>query len=231
MSYPKFSGNCPRNVRKDAKYTIRSGKNSPLVTIVYQAGNDERWYPSTDEHPQLVEMVNKVKSAHSAGLNGSFYINEYHQVIVPVVDDENYYLAGTYGAPLQFEFEGKVISGRPIDLEGHPIAAGAIWPGPHAGIRYVLAASGKDVYYETGIPRKMTKRVVLSNLIGREKAAMAASLVCEYKGAGGRFYVNEFGCMFAPIEEEQQKWEYRYMGKIDMENWFPNPLDVESESS
>ena len=39
-------------------------------------------------------MVNAVKTARGQAPNGSFYINEYKQVIVPVVGSTDYYLAG-----------------------------------------------------------------------------------------------------------------------------------------
>ena len=53
-------------------------------------------------------MVNAVKTAQGQAPNGSFYINEYKQVIVPVVDSVDYFLAGTYDRPLRFEFEGRL---------------------------------------------------------------------------------------------------------------------------
>ena len=231
MSSPKFIGNCPHNVSKDAKYTIRSGENGPLVTIIYDTGQGEIWYPSTDEHPKLVEMVNEVKREHSAGLNGSFYLNEYHQVIVPVIGDDNYYLAGTYSEPLKFEFEGKIISGESVDLDGNPISPGDVWPGPHAGIPYLLKAGGKDIYYKLQIRPNVIKKVFLSEEISRGKASITASLVCAHKGVdGGRFYVNEFGCIFSPLEK-QEVWEYTYIGRLDMQNWFPKPPDANSGDS
>src|SRR5215469_806328 len=117
---------------------------------------------TTKEHPALAEMVNEVKTAHGPGPYGPFYINEYKQLIVPVGEAAQYYLAGTYEAPPHFEFEGKTISGKPVDLNGQPLRPGDTWVGPHAGIPYVLAASGDDIYYRT-VPRpNVEKRVKLS---------------------------------------------------------------------
>ena len=72
---------------------------------------------------------------------------KHKQVIVPVGDAAQYYLAGTYDEPLRFEFEGKTISGEPVNLNGKPLQPGDTWTGPHAGIPYVLTAAGDDVYY------------------------------------------------------------------------------------
>ena len=82
--FPIFTGNCPGNVAKDAKYSVRSGPGGPVVGLTYRAEDDERWHATTDEHTALVNMVNAIKIAYTGKPNGAFYINEYRQVIVPV---------------------------------------------------------------------------------------------------------------------------------------------------
>jgi len=159
-TFAVFPGNCPRNVSKDAKYGVR--RTDGRVGLTYISGDDERWHMTTKEHPALAEMVNEVKTAHGTGPGGPFYINEYKQVIVPVGDAAQYYFAGTYDAPLLFEFEGKTISGEPLDLNGSPLRPGDTWVGPHAGIPYVLAATGNDVYYRTFPRPGVERRVKLS---------------------------------------------------------------------
>ena len=138
---------------------------------------------TTKAHPELADMVNDVKRTHGTGPNGPFYINEYKQVIVPVGDEAQYYFAGTYDAPLQFEFEGKTISGEPLDLDGKPLRPGDTWTGPHAGIPYVLAAAGNDVYYRTFPRPNVEKRVKLSAEKGRSAAEQIARLLSAFKGA------------------------------------------------
>jgi len=126
-TFAVFQGNCPKNVAKDAKYSVKSGEDGPVVKIIYQTTEGEKWHASTEDHPALVNMVNEVKISLGQPPNGSFYINEYKQVIVPVVNKESYYLAGAYEKPLKFEFEGKIISGEPVDLDGNPINSGDDW--------------------------------------------------------------------------------------------------------
>ena len=46
----EFKGNCPKNVNKDAKYTVRSHNGQYVVGITYQSDNGERWFPFTQEH-------------------------------------------------------------------------------------------------------------------------------------------------------------------------------------
>src|SRR5438105_2465404 len=94
--FPLFSGNCPRNVNKDAKYCVRRGPSGTVIGLLYCTANGERWHMSTEAHPKLVEMVNAVKMKYGDAPYGPYYINEYHQVIVPVGEGPVYYLAGKY---------------------------------------------------------------------------------------------------------------------------------------
>lgn len=220
-TFPIFQGNCPRNVAKDAKYSVKSGKGTPVVTLTYNTNDDERWYVTTEEHPDLVNMVNRVKIDISDTPFGSFYINEYKQVIVPAVGSNDYYLAGTYETALRFEFEGKVISGDPNDLEGNPLSVGDTWVGPHPGIPYILCAGGNDIKYTMQPRPNVEKTIKLSKVLGKEPAQKVASMISQFKGhSGGRFYVNEFCSIFAPIDEGYE-WRYVYLGKLDLSTWFP----------
>lgn len=219
--FPVYHGNCPRNVSKDAKYSVRSGKTGPVIALTFCTDDDERWYMTTEKHAELVAMVNAVKTAHGAPPNGSFYINEYKQVIVPVVDSETYYLAGNYERPLRFEFEGQTLSGEPVDLSGNPLSPGHEWLGPHPGIPYVLAAGGKDIYYSSRPRPNVEKRFMLGKAIGADAALEVASQIRAVKGfAGGCFYVNEFRSIFAPVQEGFE-WRYLYIGTLDLDRWFP----------
>src|SRR5829696_2314947 len=103
-TFSTFPGNCPHNVSKDAKYSVRCIDSH--VFLLYATAEGELWRMSTKAHPALAEMVNDVKRTHGSSDNGPFYINEYKQVIVPVGESAQYYFAGTYNEPLRFEFEG-----------------------------------------------------------------------------------------------------------------------------
>lgn len=222
--YPEFLGNCPRNVARDAKYRTRSAgarRGGSLVELVYRATEDERWYPTTEDHPNLCEMVNAVKLSLNLPPNGSFYINEYQQVIVPTIDSDRYYYAGQYKKALEFEIEGNTLSGEALDADGKPLSPGDAWNGPHPGIPYILTAGGNDIKYKTR-PRPQVERTIrLSKEIGIGRANAVAESIQRVKGfSGGRFYVNEFRAIFAPVLRASS-WEYIYIGKLNMENWFP----------
>ncbi len=222
-TFPRFVGNCPRNVSKDAKYGVRSGKDGPVVALTYRAQDDERWYATTEKHPGLVQKVNAVKLSSGLPPNGSFYINEYKQIIVPMVGSDDYFLGGKYEQPLRFEFEGKILSGEAIDLEGNPLAPGDTWTGPHPGIPYLLSAGGDDIKYTIQPRPNVEQERKLSKVIGRDAAQAVASTIRSVKGyAGGRFYVNEFRTIFAPIQEGRD-WRYVYVGQLNLSAWFPEP--------
>jgi len=219
--YPVFRGNCPRTVSKDAKYSVRSSPKGPVVGLTYSTLDAERWYMTTEAHPALVSMVNAVKTAQGNQPNGAFYINEHKQVIVPVVHSDAYYLAGTYEKPLRFEFEGKILSGEPIDLEGNPLNPGDEWIGPRPGIPYVLCAGGQDIKYVMTPRPNVERTVLLSKQVGRASAAQVADRIRAIKGySGGRFYINEWRVMFTRVEDDSE-WRYVYIGRLDpSEPWF-----------
>ena len=226
-TYKEFPGNCPRNVSKDAKYRIRTdptaGGRGTLVVLVYCAAEDEIWYPTTRDHPELEEMVNAVKIGLGQPPNGSFYINEYKQVIVPTGSSDTYYFAGRYEEPLQFEIEGRVLSGDAVDTDGKRLKPGDNWDGPHPGIPYILMAGREDIRYDVRVRPQVEQRIRLSAAIGSDKAAVVAQSIRRVKGfPGGRFYVNEFHTIFAPVSNGLDL-KYVYIGQLDLKNWFPEP--------
>jgi len=223
--FPLFTGNCPRTVSKDAKYGIVHDKRTRAlgVGLTYRTSDDddEQWHMTTVEHPDLVAMVNAVKVQHGDGPNGPFYINEFKQVIVPVGKPVQYYYAGKYEAPLRFHYNGRTISGEPIDQSGKPMQPGDLWTGPHAGIRYVLTTAGNDIYYKAWPQPEVSRKVKLSAKRGSSTAAQVARLLSLLKGpSGGRFYVNEFCCVFSPVSDDDG-FEYLYFGQLDLKCWFP----------
>lgn len=220
----RFEGNCPRNVARDAKYSVRREGGKYVVGLLYRATFREEWRPVNKEHPALVEMVNSVKVQHGTSAGGPFYINEYKQVIVPVSGTRDYYLAGEYTEPLEFEFEGQILSGNAIDLQGRPLQPGDMWVGPHPGIPYTLKAGAQDIIYRTEPRPRVTKEVWLSDYQDKVTVNQICTMVARVKGLeGGRFYINEFQQLFAPRNGENGV-QYVYIGRLDtLEQWFPKP--------
>src|SRR5215469_1543570 len=122
MDILKFPGNCPRNVAKDAKYSVRArGQVGPAISIIYKTNDGERFYLATSDHQELVRMVSSIKEEFRGGPLGPFYINEYRQVIVPAGSAGEYYYAGEYYEDLEFAFNGGILSGSPVNATGQPL--------------------------------------------------------------------------------------------------------------
>jgi len=172
MSLVKFEGNCPANVAKDAKYAVRHGemRGQSVIGLTYRAPEREKWYATTEDHPDLVNMVNEVKLQLTGTPHGAFYINEFRQVIVPAVGSKDYYLAGEYDSDLKFEFEGKILTGKPVKLDGTPLQPGDTWEGPHPGIPYKLLAGAKDIAYTISPRPNVEKQIRLRDSVGKETA-------------------------------------------------------------
>jgi hypothetical protein len=219
-----YEGNWPGNVSSDAKYSIQVEEGKYVVGTKYRFDKRETWYPTTDGHPKLVEMVNRIKVAINDAKGGPFYINEFKQVLVPVGSLVVYYYAGDYSTPLVFEIDGHRLSGRATALDGTPLGPGMKWEGIHQGIPYVLTADGRDIYYEKRISPKRTRKYCLSDYVGEDRARELAAKIRRVKGfEGGRFYINEYRQLFTGMP-------YTYIGEQgDGDPWFPRPHSTPPE--
>lgn len=214
----RYPGNTPSNVAKDAKYSLRTGPSGGMeVQLVYRLNARERALLTTDRHEALVEQVNAVKRELTGQAGGSFYVNEYFDVIVPDGEGGGFY-AGTYEQLLVFDFEGTVISPVPPP----DVRPGDVWKGPHVGIRYKLHAGASDISYETKAGRIATTHA-LSDHVGSSAARSLARRLAAVKGdQGGRIYLNEAGHFFAPLTDSEGL-SYRYLGHLEDDPWFPPP--------
>jgi hypothetical protein len=187
------------------------------VRLIYQVSAGERELLSTDRHEPLVEMVNRAKVAGSGQPGGSFYINEYRDVLVPVPSGCVY--VGNYRKDLEFDFEGAVLG--PRAPEG--LSPGDEWPGPHVGVSYVLTADGNDIKYDEWLTPTRQRTVRLSTAIGVDAARSLASRLGRYKGkGGGRLYINEAYEFFSPVQGSNSLL-YIYLGGLEDDDWFPAP--------
>jgi len=221
MSLVKFEGLIPSTVAKDTKYSVHSAGEGYKIALLYRTSDGETWHMSNEEHSLLANMVNKVKTEVTGSPGGSFYINEFKQVLVKANDV--CYLAGEYDTPLKFEFDGKIISGEARNLDGKPLEPGDIWVGPHVGIIYILAAGGGDIKCKFKKSQDITVEKKLSQAVGLGEANKVARSIAKIKGnAGGRIYVNEFGNIFTP-KNSDDGIDYIYVGAIDYKSWFSKP--------
>ncbi len=199
-----YRGVWPQNVSRLAKFGVRSHEGLWRVCVLYDVGSGLRYLALDEERDDLAALVNGVKTTMGNAPGGAFYVNEYRHVIVPVDSGDgssHYYFAGYLNGELTFQFEGAPLSTRPVQPDGIPLAPGDQWVGPRPGIPYVLAAGGKDIYYETPaltdgdaptVRAMTTMRITLSRVLrNRELVARAVAPIAKIRGfQGGRFYVN-----------------------------------------
>ncbi|SPF49802.1 hypothetical protein SBDP1_830026 [Syntrophobacter sp. SbD1] len=240
-SHTLYRGVWPQVVSKLAKYAVRFIEGAWKITVLYEAGEGLLFLAVEGGGADLVSRINAVKTAMGSQPGGAFYINEYKHVIVPVKSDgssgtgSHYFYAGQFEGSLSFDFEGQQLTSKPVRPNGMQLSAGDRWVGPRPGIPYVLAAGGCDIYYETPaltdddppqIRPSMTRKVKLSKVLGdKHLVARAVRPIANLRGhTGGRFYVNEHGCIFTPVDAgDGNGIDYIYCGQIDSSAWFPEP--------
>ena len=85
-----FEGNTNTSVVKQGKYRVVHARDGFAVEVIVETSDGIRSFPTSREHPELIAMVNNVKGVSSGRDGGPFYINEWHQVIVPAGDPVKY---------------------------------------------------------------------------------------------------------------------------------------------
>jgi hypothetical protein len=236
-----YRGLWPQNVSKLAKYSVRFIDGTWKVTVLYEAAAGLRYLAVEGGGTDVASRINDVKKAFRDQPGGAFYVNEYRHIIVPVTGSlgsgtgSNYYYAGRLDLEFRFEFEGQLLTTRPIHPNGTSLTVGERWIGPRPGIPYVLAAGAGDNYYETPaltdedppkVRPSMKSRVQLSRVLSdRALVARACRPIADRRGhQGGRFYVNEYDAIFTPVDAgDGNGLDYIYCGQIDRSVWFPEP--------
>src|SRR5688500_5702679 len=74
MTLTRYWGYSPMRVGKDTKYSVTASGD---IKLEYQETARVRWLLATGDHPDLVEMVNRVKESLTGRVGGAFYINEF----------------------------------------------------------------------------------------------------------------------------------------------------------
>lgn len=209
-----YRGNSARGISRDARYAVLLDHK---IRLIYNVGQRESALLTTDAHPALVEMVNQAKRMGGSSGGGAFVINEFRHVLVPLLSGETLY-AGVYTRDLEFEFEGDLIS--PVAPPG--ISRGDLWPGPHAGIKYTLAAGASDIRYDRVTERGTSKQICLTDYHAKQEVAGLLEMFRAVKPMGGAIYINEAREFFAPVESANG-YERRYIGHLGHHPWFPLP--------
>ncbi len=158
------------------------------------------------------KSINKVKNGNAGRAGGSFHINEFGQVIVPVYGSyKRFWVGNVSGVPL---FDDPRTSGAEFSLfppEDTP--SGFSWDLPYVGMKFNLDGR-QSIYFQTeneDVKSKIRLAKPPKTLIKR---------IASIRGEGTpvRFIVNLHG---AVITKKEPDWEPVFVGFIDRSNWFP----------
>ena len=238
MSKPNiYTGNWPGNVSKTAKYTVKRDDSDWRVMVAYEVGI-ETIYPAVETaNSDIPEKVNEIKQRLGDSKAGTFYINEFKHLIVPIENGKDilYYFVDVIEKPdFGFEYDGRIITSEPVDRLGVSLAPGDSWIGPRPGIPYVLTAGGTDVYFERFVitaedpgmldkPKRRKKFRLSNEHTDREAMRNNISKIVKIKGdRGGRFYVNEHLAIFTP-KGTDDGLRFVYCGQLDLDGWYSEP--------
>ncbi|WBB47436.1 hypothetical protein O3597_20125 [Verrucosispora sp. WMMA2044] len=205
----------PSSTKTDAKYRVTADGH---IRLVYIVDRRERALLTTDQHSPLVKMVAEVKREHGEPPSGVFYINEWRHVLVKAGGGTWY--AGRYDQLLEFDLDETRIS--PV-APGH-LSPGDNWVGPRVGVKYILKASGDDIYCRRQIRPGRQRDEYLSDYLA--SASEVVRRWAKHKRAGGSIYINEARELFAPVGTDVVA--YTYLGRVPLDSWFPQP-DVDNE--
>lgn len=200
----------PLSHRGNGRYRI-SGDG--YVEIVVVRNGVVTHLRGTAPHPELAAMVASTTATQPPAMRPTYFcINEWRHVLVKI--DGVKVLAGRYDRSLDFERE----DGTNLAVEApRELRPGQEWTGSRVGMRYAIAATGKDVYARCQDATGTERKEYLSRYV--PEAAQWVSDWSKPKPGGGALYINESRELFGPAGEER----YIYFGYAPLDLWFPSP--------
>ncbi|MFX0202045.1 MAG: hypothetical protein ACFFCW_38525, partial [Candidatus Hodarchaeota archaeon] len=142
---------------------------------------------------------------------GRFFINEYRQVVKPHVSgDGRCYFVGEYpDAHFTFDVDGEEID----NSDDSNLDIGDPWPYQAVGVRYQFNAGRRDIYMKIEIDKETMYLLYLRGDLGINCQYLMDTLGRARNYKSGRFYVNEHGLIFTPVEVRWGEWEDIYVGR------------------
>jgi hypothetical protein len=202
LDYPWLD---PTLSKRNGRYRVMPDGSVELA--IHRDGVEVR-AAGLDPHPDLAALVQRCLGHDRASL---FAINEWQHVLLKVDGRTRY--AGRYDKPLRFLLDGRITSAT-APRGARP---GERWEGSRVGMRYTLAATGKDVYAKRRTADGAeTKEHLSAHLAACEPYVREWS---RYKPGGGAVYINEARELFGPLSED----EYVYLGYVPLDEWYPRP--------
>lgn len=171
----------------------------------------------------LARAVNDCKARYSYNGNpgGSFCINEFGIVLVPISTGGNGYILpqaiGRWTGELRFQtaapkYPGFADNGSIFSLNTD-MEPGERWPHPYIGMKYHLAERG-HIYYKLD---EADERSYPKAPKGNDEIIRRLRRIRGYGSLS--FLVNNHGIVLTKVNDDPV-----YVGRIDMKSWYPDPL-------
>ena len=222
----------------DHKYHVRRDPSTGdwNVAVKHRDTGDyylaEEWVFSESPCEDLVEAVNAVARKYNGQPGGSFYYNEYNQVLKPIGTEsgsELRYVGEFDECYFFFDLGDRGWDTRPSDLESCPngLEPGDEWWGPKCGVPYTIDSSGQ--IYRPSVQWFENEMVKVEDRLYLDRYASdyeeLSDAIMDAKGwSGGNFYVTEAGLIWAPYKK-RSGWGYAYAGflwhLVQKSEWFP----------
>jgi hypothetical protein len=211
--------------KKKSRPTIWNGfyaripGKSPIFHARSDGSGDIEWSPWRSDETlkstmaadsgviEMIEAINQAKSEKTGSRGGSFHINEYGQVLVPIAQSQDKYLVGELSGYPEFVDPR---SGRHFSLAA-PRAGktGAAWDFPYVGMPFKFNSEGQVSRVRTvGDISELESPL-------RHDSSLAAKLT-QLRPTGGRMLINLHGVILTKMDGEKPI----FVGEIDPNKWF-----------
>ena len=166
----------------------------------------------------LAETINKIKGSLTRNPGGSFQINEYGRVVLPVKTKPiMYYYAGQLQGDMWFsdpEEDGKIFN---LDADEN-MQTGDNWGKPYIGMPFKISNNGEIEF------RQLSNKINGQELIKLARPnSELSNLLLSIRPDGCRFILNYYGIVLTKVLVNQE-WRRVYVGKkiLYEDNWFPD---------
>lgn len=195
--------------RESAYHVTRDGN----IGLFWYDGDLEAKCPviTTSDVKQMAKAVNKIKRDKTGYSGGSFVINEFGQVISPIMKSSDRYLVGECKGPLYFE--NSFGNGERMCLDDSGLTCGEEWKKPYMGMAYNLDDNDMICFRnenEDGLEIDHPHQQDI-DLISKLRSIRDGYI---------RFVVNQHGVVLTKKEITSGVWKAVYVGQINYAKWF-----------
>lgn len=160
---------------------------------------------------QMADAVNSIKRAKVGQAGGSFVINEFGQVISPIMESRDRYLVGECEGILYFE--NSMNRNEKTSLDSSGMKLGAEWKKPYIGMAYNLDQYDRICF------RKEDDDGCAEVYPSQQDTELIKKLRTVREVGYIRFIVNQYGVALTK-KEINGNWKAIYIGQINYNKWF-----------